>query len=443
MRCMNIQQRIKELCFEYTNMLSGDEHDDSPDKCMERRRRIERRRSAAVAAATATSGGGGSTSFSSLGGFNVRTESSQQGVRSAVQRADPSSTSDSTGDDAEEEENISNVAEILVPVVGSLAVAGRQRDMEDASIVRTNLCSPEITRRRPVHFFGVYDGHGGSHVASMCKDKMHVILEEELMRVRNTAIIGAGGASSSRVEQEEQSMEDSGQKEEWTRVLKTCFWRMEEVVLNTCGCGIAGFRCSRDRDEVNFVGSTAVVAVLTPEHIVVANCGDSRAVLCRGGRVVPLSYDHKPDREDERARIEACGGRVVFLDGARVEGILAMSRAIGDRCLKPFVISEPEISFTGRDEEDEFLILASDGLWDVMSSEMTCEVARECLREENRSAGSRDPSTRPWTANEGPETLFPSQSASAAALLIRLALGRKSDDNICVIVVDLKRTLSG
>ncbi|KAL2546341.1 putative protein phosphatase 2C 75 [Forsythia ovata] len=126
------------------------------------------------------------------------TESSQHGVRSAVQRADPSSTSDSAGDDAAEE-NISNVAEILVPVVGSLAVAGRQRDMEDASIVRTNLCSPEITRRRPVHFFGVYDGHGGSHVASMCKDRTHVILEEELMHVRNTAIAGGGGASSSRV----------------------------------------------------------------------------------------------------------------------------------------------------------------------------------------------------------------------------------------------------
>lgn len=115
----------------------------------------------------------------------------------------------------------------------------------------------------------------------------------------------------------------------------------------------------------------------------------------------------------------------------------------GDRYLKPFVISEPEISFTKRDEEDEFLILASDGLWDVMSNEMTCEVARECLREENQHADSGDLSSQPLTTNEGPGTLFPSQSASAAALLIRLALGRKSADNICVIVVNLKRTLSG
>ncbi|CAA3013285.1 probable protein phosphatase 2C 75 [Olea europaea var. sylvestris] len=403
-------------------MLSGDEEDDSPQECREKRRRTIGRRRLEEAAA-ASSGGGGSTSFSSSGGLNVMPESSQQG--------------DSAGD------NINNSgAEIVVPMVGSLAVAGRQRDMEDAITVRTNLCSPEITRRRPVHFFGVYDGHGGSHVASMCKDKMHVILQDELTRVGNHATPHASGASSSRVAREEQSMDESGLKEEWTRVLKSCFMRMEEVVLNTCSCGIVGLRCSCDRYEVNFVGSTAVVAVLTPQHVVVANCGDSRAVLCRGGRVVPLSFDHKPDREDERARMEACGGRVVYLDGARVEGILAMSRAIGDRYLKPFVISEPEISFTKRDEEDEFLILASDGLWDVMSNEMTCEVARECLREENRHADSGDPSAQTSTTNEGPGTLFPSQSASAAALLIRLALGRKSADNICVIVVDLKRTLS-
>lgn len=127
----------------------------------------------------------------------------------------------------------------------------------------------------------------------MCKDKMHVILQEELTRVGNHATPHASGASSSRVAREEQSMDESGLKEEWTRVLKSCFMRMEEVVLNTCSCGIVGLRCSCDRYEVNFVGSTAAVAVLTPQHVVVANCGDSRAVLCRDGRVVPLSFDHK------------------------------------------------------------------------------------------------------------------------------------------------------
>ena len=105
---------------------------------------------------------------------------------------------------------------------------------------------------------------------------------------------------------------------------------MDDVAISTCPCGSVGYRCGCHSIEAALSGSTAVVAVVTSEYIIVANCGDSRAVLCRGGRAIPLSCDHKPDRPDELARIEAAGGRVVFVNGARVEGILAMSRAIGN-----------------------------------------------------------------------------------------------------------------
>ena len=106
----------------------------------------------------------------------------------------------------------------------------------------------------------------------------------------------------------------------------------------------------------------------------------------------------------------------------------------GDMYLKPIVTAEPEISFTKRDPEDECLILASDGLWDVLSNDLACEVASECLREGSPSDVSRGLSAMPQKDDEG--ALY----ASAAALLTRLALGRKSTDNISVIVVDLKRT---
>ncbi|KAL2527148.1 putative protein phosphatase 2C 75 [Abeliophyllum distichum] len=204
---------------------------------------------------------------------------------------------------------------------------------------------------------------------------------------------------------------------------------MEELAMNMCGCGHVGFECSCNPNRLFYSGSTAVVVVLTDEYIVVANCGDSRAILCSSGTVIPLSIDHKPDRPDELARIEASGGCVLVLDdGPRVGGILSMSRAIGDGYLKPFVISVPEINFIRRTDEQEFLTLASDGLWDVMSNEMTCHVVRECLREER------------FGQNEGPG-LFPSRCASAAGLLTNLALARRSADNITVVVVDLKRTI--
>jgi hypothetical protein len=84
---------------------------------------------------------------------------------------------------------------------------------------------------------------------------------------------------------------------------------------------------------------------------VAANCGDSRAVLCLdGGKPVPLSSDHKPDRPDELARIEAAGGRVIFWEGAGVLGVLPMSDAIGDGYLKPFVTAIPEVTVTDTDE---------------------------------------------------------------------------------------------
>ncbi|EMS49456.1 putative protein phosphatase 2C 53 [Triticum urartu] len=89
--------------------------------------------------------------------------------------------------------------------------------------------------------------------------------------------------------------------------------------------------------------------------------------------------DHSltPNREDEYARIEALGGKVIQWNGYRVLGVLAMSRSIGDRYLKPYIIPVPEVTVVARAREDECLILASDGLWDVLSNEEVCDAARK------------------------------------------------------------------
>lgn len=381
----------------YRRMLN-DDGDDSPEKCRERRRRrIEMRRLAS---------GGSSQPIDPL---------------TSKEKAGESSSSTST----EGKRVVETVCEIPVaePVFGSMSVSGRSREMEDAISVRINFFQPEVNRRRPVHLFGVFDGHGGAHVAALCRERMHVLIEEELARVDSTRVSSESGGGGAEWE------------EMWRGVMKRSYERMDEVAMGTCACGSEWFKCGCHPMQMALGGSTAVVAVLSPEHIIVANCGDSRAVLSRGGRAIPLSVDHKPDRSDELARIEAAGGRVIFLNGARVEGILAMSRAIGDKYLKPVVIAEPEITFTKREPEDECLILASDGLWDVLSSDLACQVARECLREKNPPAKAR-----PQIEEEGAGALYPSRSMLAAALLTRLALGRRSADNISVIVVDLKRS---
>ncbi|XP_017789773.1 PREDICTED: protein phosphatase 1B-like [Habropoda laboriosa] len=126
-------------------------------------------------------------------------------------------------------------------------------------------------------------------------------------------------------------------------------------------------------------GSTAVCAFISPRNIYIANCGDSRAVLCQAGDPVFSTRDHKPVLPAEKERIQNAGGSVMI---QRVNGALAVSRALGDYEYKnlkdrgpceQLVSPEPEIFVRDRDDQhDEFLVLACDGIWDVMNNEELC-----------------------------------------------------------------------
>ncbi|KAJ9551156.1 hypothetical protein OSB04_015201 [Centaurea solstitialis] len=176
------------------------------------------------------------------------------------------------------------------------------------------------------------------------------------------------------------------------------------------------------------VGSTAVVVLVTHTHLITANCGDSRAVLSRGGEAIPLSVDHKPDVSEERSRIESLGGLVLDYPCPWVYGILAMSPAIGmcivgtymNLILHPWVIPIPEVRCVERAMDDECVIIATDGLWDMVSSDETARIATHVLPTRRGRGGSK-------IAVE-----------VAAVHLMKLAIKRGSSDNISVIVADLK-----
>ncbi|GAB4849485.1 hypothetical protein Ancab_004279 [Ancistrocladus abbreviatus] len=156
-------------------------------------------------------------------------------------------------------------------------------------------------------------------------------------------------------------------------------------------------------------GSTAVTAILiNNEKLVVANIGDSRAVICKNGKAKQLSIDHEPDKE--RKDIEDRGGFVSKFPGdiARVDGQLAVARAFGDKSLKEHLSSEPDVVVQMIDDDTEFFLLASDGIWHVMSN----QEAVDCIK------NIKDPKT-------------------AAKQLIDEALRRNSTDDISVIVVRL------
>ena len=167
-----------------------------------------------------------------------------------------------------------------------------------------------------------------------------------------------------------------------------------------------------------------------PARLVCANVGDSRAVLCRRGAAVALSSDHRATRPDERARIVAAGGSVV---GDRLNGVLAVSRAFGDaehkaRCGGAMwgqswtadpCSAEPEVV----DVElargaDEFALVASDGVWDALSSAAAVAFVRR------RLLAHRD-------------------AARAARELVAKALELGSKDNVSAVVVDFAEVDDG
>ena len=141
-------------------------------------------------------------------------------------------------------------------------------------------------------------------------------------------------------------------------------------------------------------GTCAVVAVLHESVLYMAHTGDCRAVLCSGeaGRATRLTEDHKPDREDERARILSRGGEVVEAGCWRVTSrhlnvMMATSRAIGDKAFKTgkhaeghLISSVPETSQRKLTSEDRFLITACDGVWDVLSDQEACDVISDQLK---------------------------------------------------------------
>lgn len=117
---------------------------------------------------------------------------------------------------------------------------------------------------------------------------------------------------------------------------------------------------------------SVVDATKPVSRMMIANSGDQRLVVCRAGKAVSVTVDHKPDSETELERIKHAGGFVA--ENRRVNGVLALSRALGDMELQPHVTYVPDVFFVDIRDDDEFLIIACDGLWDVVTSEQAVKL---------------------------------------------------------------------
>ena len=148
--------------------------------------------------------------------------------------------------------------------------------------------------------------------------------------------------------------------------------------------------CELDDHPVH-AGCTAVAVLRVGQRLYTANCGDSRAVVCRAGQPVPLSFDHKPNQDVERNRVVAAGGFITEAQGHfRINGNLNLSRSLGDLKYKQnpdctpaqqMITANPDITEHVLAPEDEFMIVACDGVWDVLSNAEAVMFVRSRLQQ--------------------------------------------------------------
>ncbi|KAL6649741.1 hypothetical protein ACP70R_013965 [Stipagrostis hirtigluma subsp. patula] len=246
---------------------------------------------------------------------------------------------------------------------------GRRRvEMEDRHVAKVGLGGdPQVA------LFGVFDGHGGKSAAEFAAENMPKFMAEEMKKVDGDEIEGA---------------------------VKRGYLKTDEEFLK--------------RDESG--GACCVTAVLQKGGLIVSNAGDCRAVLSRQGKAEALTSDHRASRDDERERIEKLGGFVVNHRGTwRVQGSLAVSRGIGDAHLKQWIVADPDTRSLLVDQQCEFLILASDGLWDKIDNQEAVDLARPlCI--------SNDKASR----------------MAACRKLAEMSASRGSTDDISVVIIQLQ-----
>lgn len=266
-------------------------------------------------------------------------------------------------------------------IIGSFATAGSRGEdkMEDrCSIIRS------LFGLEHCSLAAVYDGHRGAAAAEYLASSLERHLES-----RWPESASAGELLSAALLDADMAFR---QREDAAWALKS-----------TANPGL---------QRTSFPGSTAVVALTIGRRLAVANIGDSRAVLCRGEEAVALTHDQTADREDERIRIASSGGEVsVRMGGWRVGSAgLAVTRSIGDADVKDIgVVAEAEITELDLSSEDSFLVMGSDGVWDLVEPQEAVGIVLDTVK----------------------------QPAMCAQRVVQEALARGSKDNVSVVVAFL------
>ncbi|ESQ35193.1 hypothetical protein EUTSA_v10007474mg [Eutrema salsugineum] len=285
---------------------------------------------------------------------------------------------------------------------------GKKGTNQDAMLVWENFCS-----RRDTVFCGVFDGHGpfGHMVAQRVRDILPFTLSTQLKMasVMEQSSSNDGLDSATCIDEEQWCELQPSEKD--GKLLPEMYLSLKRALLKTCQ--------QMDKElkmhpTINCFcsGTTSVTVIKQGKDLVVGNIGDSRAVLATRDEdnaliAVQLTIDLKPDLPSESARIQKCKGRVfalqdepevarVWLPNSNSPG-LAMARAFGDFCLKDYgLISVPDINYRCLTERDQFIILATDGVWDVLSNKEAVDIVASAPCRNTAARAVVDTAVRAW-----------------------------------------------
>ncbi|MCJ1238465.1 Protein phosphatase 2C 1 [Varicellaria rhodocarpa] len=319
---------------------------------------------------------------------------------------------------------LSTPAPAITGEIGPLS-SSKYEESKDPIESKTDLPMSSRVVETDNGYFAIFDGHAGTFAADWCGKKLHVLLEEIIRKNPNAPIPELLDQTFTSVDQqlEKLPLKNSG----CTAICAVLRWEDRipnphsatgSTAIAPAAAAVLGNNGLSDSSsnlapQVNAALSTSNTFATLPKLqeaasrqrvLYTANVGDARIVLCRNGRALRLSYDHKGSDEHEGKRITNAGGLIL---NNRVNGVLAVTRALGDAYMKDLVTGHPYTTETVIQADiDEFLILACDGLWDVCNDQEAVELIRH----------TQDPQ-------------------AASKQLVDHALGRFSTDNLSCMVV--------
>lgn len=280
------------------------------------------------------------------------------------------------------------------PVLGSEGSAQKQSKPADESHEKRS-SSPASLNADMIEtdngYFAIFDGHAGTFAADWCGKKLHIILEDIIKKNPNAPIPELLDQTFTTVDAELEALplKNSG----CTAAVAVLRWE-DRVPSNQSATGSqaiapAVVKATEDalkvedgqaekspNSSIPEVTHAKLKNSATRQRVLyTANVGDARIVLCRSGKALRLSYDHKGSDENEGKRIANAGGLIL---NNRVNGVLAVTRALGDTYIKDLVTGHPYTTETViQPEWDEFMIIACDGLWDVCSDQEAVDLVRD------------------------------------------------------------------